>query len=51
MVSPELLRRFPFFGFMNEKQLKAVAMIADEFPLENEKTSWKPDNLPIRCLS
>jgi CRP-like cAMP-binding protein len=30
MISPELLRRFPFFGFMDDKQLKAVAMIADE---------------------
>jgi CRP-like cAMP-binding protein len=30
MISPELLRRFPFFGFMNDAQLKAVAMIAQE---------------------
>jgi CRP-like cAMP-binding protein len=30
MISPELLRRFPFFGFMQDPQLKAVAMIADE---------------------
>jgi len=30
MISPELLRRFPFFGFMNEQELRAVAMIADE---------------------
>lgn len=30
MISPELLRRFPFFGFMDDKQLKAVAMIAEE---------------------
>ncbi len=30
MISPELLRRFPFFNFMDDKQLKAVAMIADE---------------------
>jgi CRP-like cAMP-binding protein len=28
MISPELLRRFPFFGFMNGAQLRAVAMIA-----------------------
>lgn len=28
MISPELLRRFPFFGFMNEAQLRAVSMIA-----------------------
>ena len=30
MVSPELLRRYPYFGFLNETQLKTVAMIADE---------------------
>jgi CRP-like cAMP-binding protein len=30
MISPELLRRFPFFNFMDEAQLKAVAMIAQE---------------------
>ena len=30
MISPELLRRFPFFNFMNDSQLKAVAMIAEE---------------------
>jgi CRP-like cAMP-binding protein len=34
MISPELLRRFPFFGFMDTQQLKAVAMIADEKPLD-----------------
>ena len=28
MISPELLRRFPFFGFMNGAQLRAVSMIA-----------------------
>lgn len=30
MISPELLRRFPFFSFMGDAQLKAVAMIAEE---------------------
>lgn len=30
MVSPELLRRYPFFGALNDSQLKAVAMIAEE---------------------
>jgi CRP-like cAMP-binding protein len=35
MISPELLRRFPFFSFMNDKQLKAVAMIAEEKTYNN----------------
>lgn len=30
MVSPEILRRYPFFGSLSEAQIKAVAMIADE---------------------
>ncbi len=34
MVSPELLRRYPFFGFLNDAQLKAVAMIAEEIAVE-----------------
>ena len=34
MISPELLRRFPFFGFLDETQLKAVAMLADEIEVE-----------------
>ena len=35
MISPELLRRFPFFNFMDDKQLKAVAMIAEEKTYED----------------
>lgn len=30
MVSPELLRRYPFFALLNDEQLKALAMIAEE---------------------
>lgn len=30
MVSPELLRRFTFFGAFNEEQLKKISLIADE---------------------
>lgn len=30
MISPELLRRYPFFGFLNDSQLKSIAMIAEE---------------------
>jgi CRP-like cAMP-binding protein len=30
MISPELLRRYPFFGLLNDAQLKAIAMIAQE---------------------
>jgi len=30
MVSPELLRRYPFFGMLTATQLKAIAMISEE---------------------
>lgn len=30
MISPELLRRYTFFGAFNEDQLKKIAMISDE---------------------
>ncbi len=30
MVSPEILRRYPFFGSLSDAQLKAIAMIAEE---------------------
>lgn len=30
MISPEVFRRYPFFGFMNDAQLKGVAMVAEE---------------------
>ena len=30
MVSPELLRRYPFFTMLDDEQLKAIAMITEE---------------------
>jgi CRP/FNR family transcriptional regulator, cyclic AMP receptor protein len=30
MISPEVLRRYPYFAGVDEESLKAVAMIADE---------------------
>ena len=37
MVSLDLLRRFPFFSFMDDKELKAVASIAqDLYPKAND---------------
>lgn len=34
MISPELLRRYPFFGFLDDVQLKAVAMVGEEVDFE-----------------
>ena len=30
MISPELLRRYPFFGTLSDAQIKSMAMIAEE---------------------
>ena len=30
MISPELLRRYPFFGFLTDAEQKALAMMSDE---------------------
>ncbi len=30
MISPEILRRFPFFAYLDESQLAKIAMITDE---------------------
>jgi CRP-like cAMP-binding protein len=30
MISPELLRRYPFFGLLEDDQLKKIAMISEE---------------------
>jgi CRP-like cAMP-binding protein len=38
MISPELLRRYPFFGNLSEVQLKSVAMIAEEVSWEKGVT-------------
>lgn len=43
MISPELLRRFPFFGFLDETHLKAVAMLSEELDLEKDTTVFETD--------
>ena len=44
MISPELLRRYPFFGFMEDNELKAVAMIAEEKNIEKGAVILKADD-------
>ena len=36
MVSPELLRQYPFFGLLSDTQLKEIAMIAEEVTLDGK---------------
>ena len=34
MISPEILRRYPFWGFLDSSQLTAVAMITEEVTID-----------------
>jgi CRP/FNR family transcriptional regulator, cyclic AMP receptor protein len=47
MISPELLRRFPFFGFLDETQLKAVAMLSEELEVEKDTTLFETDQTAV----
>ncbi len=38
MVSPELLRRYPFFGMLSDVQIKSMAMIAEEMSVKKGAT-------------
>ena len=35
MISPEVLRRYPFFAFLDEAQLRAVAMLSEEIEVDD----------------
>ncbi|MCI0519717.1 MAG: cyclic nucleotide-binding domain-containing protein [Chloroflexi bacterium] len=44
MISPELLRRYPFFGKLNDEQLRAIAMISEEVHYAPGDTVLKEGN-------
>lgn len=37
MISPELLRRYSFFSFLDDSQLIALALVAEEFTFERDE--------------
>jgi len=49
MVSPELLRRYPYFGQLGDDQLKAIAMIAEEKTCPKDMLLLK-ENTPANKL-
>jgi CRP/FNR family cyclic AMP-dependent transcriptional regulator len=49
MISPELLRRYPYFGQLNDEQLKAIAMIAEEKTFPKDMLLIK-ENTPANKL-
>ena len=44
MISPEQLRRYPFFADVSEDALKEVAMISDDVVAESGKTLFNEDD-------
>jgi len=49
MISPELLRRYPFFTSLNDEQLRAIAMISEEKTYPKESLLIK-ENTPANKL-
>lgn len=49
MISPELLRRYPFFGTLEDAQIKAIAMIAQEDSAPAEAVLFE-ENQPAEAL-
>lgn len=49
MISPEVLRRYPFFSFMNHDQLREVAMITDEVKRERGNVLFNNDERADTC--
>jgi len=43
MISPELLRRYPFFNFCADAQLKAIAMLADEVEVDQGSSVFETE--------
>ncbi len=49
MISPELLRRYPFFCCLDEAQQKAIAMISEEVNYDKGKTLFE-EGQPVHAL-
>jgi CRP/FNR family transcriptional regulator, cyclic AMP receptor protein len=44
MISPELLRRYPFFGSLDEAQLRAIAMLSEEVEVAQGASFFETDS-------
>lgn len=49
MISPEVLRRYPFFCCLNEEQQKAIAMVTEEMRVEAGKELFL-EGQPVEAL-
>jgi CRP/FNR family transcriptional regulator, cyclic AMP receptor protein len=43
MISPEVLRRYPFFSGLNEESIKSIAMAAEEIEFASGECFYKND--------
>jgi CRP/FNR family cyclic AMP-dependent transcriptional regulator len=50
MISPEVLRRYPFFSFMNHDQLREVAMISDEVEYKKGDVLFNSEEKADACF-
>lgn len=44
MISPEILRKYPFFGLLSDAELRAIAMIAEEETIDAGVTLFQTGN-------
>lgn len=49
MISPEVLRRYPFFGTLSARQLKKIAMISEEIGVAKGETLFE-ESQPAELL-
>ena len=49
MISPEVLRRYPFFCCLNDEQQRAIAMITEEMEVEAGKELFL-EGQPVEAL-
>lgn len=49
MVPPEILRRYPFYSFMNHNQLREVATITDEVEYKKDHVLFYTDEKANAC--
>ena len=50
MISPELLRRYPFFALLTDEQLKAIAIIANETSYPKETLLLKENTTANKLI-
>lgn len=50
MISPEVLRRYPFFSFMSHDQLREVAMITDEVKVKKGEILFNINEKADACF-